>query len=155
MAIKQFLNIRFPGVKFICPTLNQINICKDVIIRSGSIIYDNVYIGTNTTIDHFCIIRQGVSIESDCRILNRSEIGQFVKIGEKCRLRSNICSRSSIGSNCTIYGDLIHKYDLSSVPTDEMSPTIENDVFIGKNALIIGGVNVPSGVFIKAGSIHR
>lgn len=60
------------------------------------------------------------------------------------------------GKNCKIITD-IHNYNGSKIPYDETSiiknVTIENNVWLGMDVTILGGVTIGEGAIIQAGSV--
>lgn len=86
------------------------------------------------------------------------EIGEHSYIGEFCHIaqHTRIGRYCSIANLCTI-GAQPHAMDkFSTYPFDQPAPaptTIGNDVWIGANSVILGGVTVGDGAVIGAGSV--
>ncbi|MCD4744704.1 MAG: hypothetical protein K8R58_00215 [Bacteroidales bacterium] len=144
-----------PTVIFIRSNLegnsNRIFIGDNVVIRDGSIIYDDVFINNGVIIDHFCIIREGSNIGANTRIMNSTHINKNVLIGENCRIGGLIASRVKIGKNTTSLGHLVHRYSEHGKGRIEDSPVIGDNVIIGRLALVVGGVSIASYSRVKAG----
>jgi UDP-3-O-[3-hydroxymyristoyl] glucosamine N-acyltransferase len=149
-----------PGVLFVRPdTSHNANFNDDIfvgngaVIRSGSVIYSGCRIGEGSVIDHFCIVRERATIGFGTRIMNYTEVGADVVIGDNCRVRGFLCNRTVIGNGVSSFGRYIHAYALHDGGFIEPSPVVGDDAVIGDSALIVGGVTVPAGSFIKAGSL--
>jgi len=147
-----------PTVKFVVdPSSNDrpIVIERDVIIRSGAILYEGVVVRHSTTIDHYAIIRNGTELGCNNRIMNFSEIGRDVKIGSHSRIGGFVCNRSQIGDQSVCLGDLVHRYELSEVPSEEASPTIGSNVLVARGATIVGATTICDGEIVKIGEIRK
>jgi acetyltransferase-like isoleucine patch superfamily enzyme len=92
------------------PEFAGVTIGKNVVIRSGTIIYCDVVIGDDFQTGHNVIIREKT------RIGNRVAIGTATVIEGNCSIGNNISLQSMV-----------------YIPTDT---TIEDDVFIGPNAVL-------------------
>lgn len=91
--------------------------------------------------------------------------GKFISIGSHCEINENVyIQRAVIGSyvmiapNVAILG-ASHKFDSIEVPmilqgVDKViSPIIEDDVWIGRNVVIMPGVKIGKGSIIGAGAV--
>jgi acetyltransferase-like isoleucine patch superfamily enzyme len=119
-------------------------------------------------------IGKNVIIEKNCLVGNEIGIGDYTYIGENTRIESNT---ESIGKFCSIAPDVkigvgphpVHYFSTSPVfyskgrgfvkeeLFDEYKysgfAVIENDVWIGANAVIIAGVKIGNGAVIAAGAV--
>jgi acetyltransferase-like isoleucine patch superfamily enzyme len=118
---------------------------------------------------------EGAEIKNDVQVFERSLIGSCSLVGHKSRLlygaqvHDNVIIGAStivggfiadnciIGNKCIIYGSLIHKHSNKDTSKwddiDEIGPTVEDNVFIGWGAIIIGDVKVGKGAVIKANAV--
>lgn len=132
---------------------NKIIIGKNVAIRDGTIIYAGVVIADNVTIDHYCILRENTHIGRDTRIMNYTEINRDVTIGEKCRIAGYLANRVRIGDETSSFGHLVHIYPEHGEGKIETSPSLGNNVIVGRLALIAGNIHIADGQRVKAGNI--
>ncbi|MCF8461741.1 MAG: acyltransferase [Flavobacteriales bacterium] len=106
-------------------------------------------VGANVNVDQHCYVGRG-----------RIEIGNNSGIGRD----SEVYGKLIIGDNVLIAPEVVfytrnHETKLSSVPiiyqgyTEERPVVIGNDVWIGRRAMIMPGVNIASGSIIAAGSV--
>lgn len=101
-----------------------------------------------------CIIENSV-IEAETRIsgdqlgINTTQIRR-TKIGKYCSICPNFCTlpQSHNYKNISTYS---FKRDISDIITEPIR--IENDVWIGANVTVLGGVTIHDGVVVGAGSI--
>ncbi len=130
--------------------------------------YLSTIIDAGVVIHSHCFIAQGVTIDSDCLIESHSYIGsrshllqgveleygariyQDVIVGSRTSIGGFVCNKSKIGSGCVIQGKLIHA---RKVQGNEPSPIVEDNVFVGTDALVIGGITLRSGAYVAAGSV--
>ncbi len=129
---------------------------------------DKVKLGKNVFISKFVNL-YGCTIGDDCKIGSFVEIQKDVIIGKKCKICTNIvlCSGVTIGSECFIGNGTIFindKYPRSTnvVGSLETFPDwqnrfirtiIGNNVSIGSNCTILGGISIGDHAVIGAGSV--
>jgi maltose O-acetyltransferase len=91
--------------------------------------------------------------------------GQFIDIGSCCQINEDVyIQRAKIGDyvmiapNVSILGSS-HNFERVDIPmvhqgeTDRLTPIIGNDVWIGRNAIIMPGVEIGEGSIIGAGAV--
>lgn len=116
-------------------------------------------IGENTTIWQFSVILPNAVIGSNCNINCHTFIENDVIIGDNCTVKSGVYlwdgiivgQNVFIGPNVTFTND---QYPKSKVKPDKfIAATIKDNVSIGANATIIGGVTIFENALIGAGSV--
>lgn len=131
-------------------------------------VLDKVKLGKNVFISRFVNL-YGCTILDDCKIGSFVEIQKDVYVGRKCKICTNIvlCSGVHIGDECFIGNGTIFindKYprstnirgDLETFPDWKdryITTKIGNNVSIGSNCTILGGVTVGDFAVIGAGSV--
>lgn len=126
------------------------------IIGSHVVIYEGAQIGDETRIDDFCRIGEHVSIGKKCHILYGARLYDETEIGEGCIVAGFCCERAKLGNNVRLFGALLHTHREPHLGWDdvlEKSPEIDNNVFIGFGAKVIGGIKIGRASYITAGSI--
>jgi len=126
------------------------------IIGSHVVIYSGAQIGDKTRIEDFCRIGKSVIIGKRCRILYGAKIYDEVIIGENCIIGGFCCERANIKNDVRLFGELLHSHREPHLGWDDIteeSPIIEDRVFIGFEAKIIGGVKIQKNSYIAAGAI--
>ncbi len=129
---------------------------NECIIGSHVVIYCGAKIENKTKIDDFCRIGENVHICRNCYILYGAKIYDDVLIGENSIIGGFICERAKIGKNVRIFGELLHSHREPHLGWDdviEKSPIIQDRVFIGFGAKIIGRVEIGMHSYIVAGAI--
>jgi len=131
-------------------------------IGSYTIIYDEVRIDSNTQMEDFCRIGEKTTIGKNCRIIYGVKIYGDVSIGNNCIIAGFICEDVQIGNNCRIFGQLVHNHKVKPKKFNDLkqwdkggekAPTIENNVFVGFGAKIIGGITIGKGSYILPNTI--
>jgi acetyltransferase-like isoleucine patch superfamily enzyme len=133
---------------------NHTCIGKRVKILSNSVVYSGVSIGNDTEIFEHTRIGPGTSIGEKCRVRYGAQIYTDVTIGNNCIVGGFTCSRAKIGSDCTMMGNMVHKYDKGWIDgLKEAAPIMEDHVIVAYNALLVGNIKVSRYVYIAAGAI--
>lgn len=127
-----------------CLLFNQVVIYEGSRLGDGCVVEDRVRIGYDT-----CVGR-------DVRLLYGAFICDRVSIGDEARVAGFICDGTSIGDRSTVMGQLVHEYSRPHCgwwAVDEPSPVIHEDVVVGFNATVVGGVSVGPRSYVAAGAI--
>jgi acetyltransferase-like isoleucine patch superfamily enzyme len=125
------------------------------LIRSNSIIYAGCRIGRNFASGHRVTIREKTTIGEHCSIGTQSDIQGYVRIGNYCRLHSNVHI-----SQTSSLGDFVFMYPYSVMTNDPYPPSediqggqIESFTQVGVHAVILPGVNIGENCLIGANSL--
>ncbi len=135
----------------------KVQIGKNVIIRSGSIIYCSVKIGDYTKLGHNVMLREETEIGENSLIGTGTIIDGHVKIGDRVSIQSGVYIPTYtlieddvfLGPRCTLTNDkyvMRREYDLRG-------PIIEAGSSIGANATILPGIKVGKGAIVGAGAV--
>ena len=133
---------------------------KNHFVHKTSIIDENVKIGKNTKIWHFCHVSSGAKIGKNCNIGQNVFVGQNVVIGDNVKIQNNV----SVYSGVTIQNDVF--IGPSVVFTNVLMPrayinkkkkydqtVVQKGATIGANSTIICGNNIGQYSFVGAGSV--
>lgn len=102
-----------------------------------------------------CCIIENADVGDETRIsgdqlgINTSQI-RHTKIGKYCSIGPNFCTLPQ-GHNYKNISTYSFKQDISDIITEPIR--IENDVWIGANVTVLGGVTIHDGTVVGAGSI--
>jgi len=125
------------------------------VIRSHSIIYAACTIGPRFCSGHRITIRENSTIGEDCSIGTMSDIQGNVRMGNYCRLHSNV----HIAHGCSI-GDCVFLYPFSVMTNDPCPPStdiqggrIGNYTVVGVHAVILPRIQVGENCLIGANSV--
>jgi diadenosine tetraphosphate (Ap4A) HIT family hydrolase/acetyltransferase-like isoleucine patch superfamily enzyme len=131
----------------------NISIGGGALIRSGSIIYRDVFVGGNFECGHNALIRGGCRIGENVCVYTGAQIQKDVSIGSGCVIGGWVGNGSVIGNDVKMFGELVHKYKSSGRGEAESAPEIMDGAFIGWNAIVVGGVRVGRRAVVGAGSV--
>ncbi|MFD8492472.1 hypothetical protein [Amycolatopsis sp. NPDC059657] len=122
------------------------------------VVVEESQIGDDSILDTYCHLEGGVTLGKNVLLTHRASVGAKAKIGDGSIIGcSLVCERSHIGANCRVFGDLIHRQLDPTLPWDapeaeESSPRLQDNVFVGWGATLIGGINIGTGAYICAGA---
>ncbi len=131
------------------------NIAAGALIRSHSIIYSGVSIGTQFQSGHRITIRENTVIGNHCRVGTNSDLQGFIIIGNYCQLHSNVhlCQFSSLGNFVFIYPNVVLANDTHPPTENVRGPEIGDYTQIGIQSSIIGNIQIGENCLIGAGSV--
>lgn len=125
------------------------------LVRSHTIVYAGCKIGAGFSTGHRVTIRENSIIGESCSIGTLSDIQGDVRIGNYCKLHSNV----HIARTCSI-GNFVFLYPFSVMTNDPYPPS--NDINggyvgsytqVGVHAVILAGVQVGENCLIGANSV--
>lgn len=127
-------------------------------IRDFSVVAVEARIGADTVLDCYSWIDVAATLGRRVLITHRAHVEARASIGDDCVIAGLICERSVVGDRCRVFGDLLHRQLDPSRPWDapdsqEPAPTLRDDVFVGREASIIGDVTVGAGTYVCAGAV--
>lgn len=126
-------------------------------IRAGTIIYSEVDIGNECQTGHNVMIREKTVISSNTVIGTNSVIDGNVSIGENVSIQTGVY----IPLHCKI-GNKVFMGPFSKLTNDKymmrkeftlIGPTIEDEVSLGANSVVLPGVTLKKGTIVGAGSV--
>ena len=129
-----------------------------VSIGENTIVLDEVVVQEGTTIGSDCFVGRAVHVGFNCRIGHscrieyRAEICDRVTVGDGCVIGGFLCDGSSLGEECVVLGELVHGVREPDLPWGqyEADPVLEDRVFVGKGAVVVGGARVGTGAYVAA-----
>ena len=129
-------------------------------IHSSSIVDEDVRIGFDTRIWHFCHIQSGARIGRNCTIGQNVNVSNNVQIGDGVKIQNNVSVYEGVtledyvfcGPSCVFTNDLTPR---SRYPKNHkyVSTIIRHDATIGANATIVCGHEVGAYAMIAAGAV--
>lgn len=145
------------------------------IIRSGSVIYEDVVLGSDVQTAHHVVVREGAHVGDGCVLGNGAVVREHARLGKNVRaMECVVISEGAeigqdvfIGPNVSFTGGrfMTGAMEASGQMThDEAaakegkywegpSVVVEDGVRIGANAVILAGVRLGEGCVIAAGSV--
>lgn len=113
----------------------------NAIIRSGTVIYSGVTIGSHFDCSHHVLIREGCTIGDDVYIKSHTVMMKQVRVGNHCRLAGMIADLTVIGNHVSSFGALTHRHGHNWSHTD-LGPILHDWCIVGREATVIGNVHI-------------
>lgn len=125
------------------------------VIRSHSVIYEDVQIGENFNTGHHVTIREESRIGKNCSVGTLSDIQGKVQIGDFVRMHSNvhIGQLTTIEDYVWIFPYTVTTNDLYP-PMDELTGcTIKKYALVTTGSILLPGVTIGENALVAAGSV--
>ena len=133
---------------------------KNFFVHSSSIIDENVKIGQNTKIWHFCHVSSGAKIGKNCNIGQNVFVGEGVKIGNNVKIQNNVSVYSGVKIEddvfigpSVVFTNVIKPRSFVNKKKKYTTTIIKKGATLGANATIICGNKIGEYSFVGAGSV--
>ena len=134
---------------------------SDYFVHESSYVDDNVKIGKNTKIWHFCHIQKGSEIGENCSMGQNVNISNNVKIGNFVKIQNNVSVYEGVeledyvfcGPSMVFTNDLTPRAKYPKGSANYKRTLIKKGATIGANATIVCGHNLGEWSMIAAGSV--
>ncbi|PAF51933.1 acyltransferase [Helicobacter sp. 13S00477-4] len=134
----------------------------DYFTHHTSFIDDNVIIGKDSKIWHFCHILTGVIIGQNCSFGQNCVVGPNVKIGNNCKIQNNVsvyegveCENNVFLGPSVVFTNVYNPRSFIIRKNEYKKTLLKEGCSIGANATIICGVTIGEYAFIAAGAVVR
>jgi acetyltransferase-like isoleucine patch superfamily enzyme len=133
------------------------DIGADSVVRSGTIIYNDVQADRGLQTGHHALIREQTAIGTDCLVGTQAVIDGHTTLGDNVSIQTGgyvpsyteIADRVFLGPNATLLND---PYPVRT-EIELVGPSIESNASIGANATVLPEVTVGDGAFVAAGAV--
>ncbi len=130
-------------------------------VHESSYVDDNVTIGNDTRIWHFCHIQSGVHIGEKCSIGQNVNISNNVKIGDGVKIQNNVSVYEGVeledyvfcGPSCVFTNDLTPRAAYPKGRLEYKKTLVKKGASIGANATIVCGNTIGEWSMIAAGAV--
>jgi acetyltransferase-like isoleucine patch superfamily enzyme len=122
-----------------------------------SVIGQEVHLGAGAILDPYSLIDLGATVGDNVMVIYRASVGARSCVGDGSVIAGLVCDRAVVGARCRVFGDLIHRQldptgSWDAPASTEDSPRLQDGVFVGWGATIIGGITVGAGSYVCAGA---
>lgn len=130
-------------------------------VHPTSIVDDNVQIGENSKIWHFCHIQSGAVIGQNCSFGQNVNVSNNVKVGNGVKVQNNVSLYEGVeledyvfcGPSCVFTNDLTPRARYPKGHAGYKKTVVKHDASIGANATIVCGHTVGEFALIAAGAV--
>ena len=133
----------------------------DYFVHESAYIDDDVVIGEDTKIWHFCHIQKGARIGKRCSLGQNVNVSNNVKIGDDCKIQNNVSLYEGVeiedgvfcGPSCVFTNDLTPRARFPKGHENYKKTLIKEGASIGANATIVCGHTVGKCAMVAAGAV--
>lgn len=134
---------------------------ENIYVDSTSLVDENVEIGEDTKIWHFCHIQSGARIGKKCTLGQNVNISNNVSIGNGVKIQNNVSIYEGVtledyvfcGPSCVFTNDLNPRARYPKEHNEYKRTVIHHDATIGANATIVCGHDIGEYAMIGAGTV--
>lgn len=134
---------------------------SDYFVHESSYVDDNVSIGENTKIWHFCHVQKGAVIGSGCSLGQNVNISNNVKIGNGVKIQNNVSVYEGVeleddvfcGPSMVFTNDLTPRAKYPKGTANYKKTLIKRGATIGANATVVCGHTLGEWCTIAAGAV--
>ena len=134
---------------------------SEYFVHPTSIIDDDVKIGEDTKIWHFCHIQSGARIGKNCSFGQNVNVSNNVIVGDGCKVQNNVSLYEGVelgnyvfcGPSCVFTNDLTPRAKYPKGHAGYKKTIVEEGASIGANATIVCGHNIGKWALIGAGAV--
>lgn len=130
-------------------------------IHESSYVDENVRIGDNTKVWHFCHIQSGARVGSGCSLGQNVYVGANAVIGDGCKIQNNVSVYQGVvlendvfcGPSCVFTNDLTPRARYPKGALNFVKTVVREGASIGANATIVCGHTVGRCALIASGAV--
>lgn len=130
-------------------------------VHGSSYVDENVRIGDETKIWHFCHIQSGAVIGRKCSLGQNVNISNNVRIGNEVKVQNNVSIYEGVtiedgvflGPSCVFTNDLTPRARYPKGKDNYVTTLIREGASIGANATIVCGNTIGKYAMVAAGSV--
>lgn len=133
----------------------------DYYVHESSYIDDDVIIGENTKIWHFCHVQSGARIGDNCSFGQNVNISNNVIIGNNVKIQNNVSVYEGVeledgvfcGPSCVFTNDLTPRAEFPKGHAGYKKTLVRHGASIGANATIVCGHEIGEYAMVAAGAV--
>jgi UDP-2-acetamido-3-amino-2,3-dideoxy-glucuronate N-acetyltransferase len=130
-------------------------------VHESSYIDENVQIGDDTKVWHFCHVQSGAVIGEKCSIGQNVNISNNVKIGNQVKIQNNVSVYEGVtiedgvflGPSCVFTNDLTPRARYPKGHEGYLPTLVKEGASIGANATIVCGHTIGKCAMVAAGAV--
>ncbi len=134
---------------------------NDYMVHESSYVDDNVDIGSNTKIWHFCHIQSGSKIGNNCSLGQNVNIAGNVRIGNDVKIQNNVSVYEGVeiedgvfcGPSCVFTNDLTPRARYPKGRENYKKTLVKEGASIGANATIVCGHTIGKCAMVASGAV--
>ena len=130
-------------------------------VHETSIVDDNVEIGENTKIWHFCHVQSGARIGKSCSFGQNVNVSNNVQVGDGCKVQNNVSIYEGVeledyvfcGPSMVFTNDLTPRAKYPKGSAGYKKTVLHTGASIGANATVVCGHEVGKWAMVAAGAV--
>lgn len=133
----------------------------DYFVHESSYVDEDVVIGDNTKVWHFCHLQKGARVGANCSLGQNVNVSNHVVIGDYCKIQNNVSLYEGVeleegvfcGPSCVFTNDLTPRAKFPKGSAGYKKTIIKKGASIGANATIVCGHTIGEYAMVAAGAV--
>lgn len=133
----------------------------DYFVHESSYVDEDVVIGDNTKVWHFCHLQKGARVGANCSLGQNVNVSNHVVIGDYCKIQNNVSLYEGVeleegvfcGPSCVFTNDLTPRAKFPKGSAGYKKTVIKKGASIGANATIVCGHTIGEYAMVAAGAV--
>lgn len=134
---------------------------SDYFVHESSYVDEDVIIGKNTKVWHFCHIQKGARIGENCSFGQNVNVSNNVIIGNGCKVQNNVSIYEGVelkdyvfcGPSMVFTNDLTPRAKYPKGPLGYKKTVLDTGATVGANATIVCGHNLGKWCMVASGAV--
>ncbi len=130
-------------------------------VHASSLIDEDVHLGEDTKIWHFCHVQSGARIGRGCSLGQNVFVGANVSMGDGCKLQNNVSVYEGVtlgndvfcGPSCVFTNDLTPRARFPKGRENFVPTFVRDGASIGANATLVCGHTIGKNAMIGSGAV--
>lgn len=128
------------------------------VIMPHTLLYEGAHLKEGVILEERTTVGSVTRIGERTRLVFGAQVYHNVQIGKESVIGALIANNARVGSHCSVFGSLVHRYSGDSTKwntLDEPGPILGDRVLIGMGAVVAGNIRIGRDCRVEPNSLVR